>query len=335
MLFLFSTAVAITNGRGRAWIRRLQVQVRRPWDFLFRGLTYLLVLVVLAAVVGIAWVLVSSSLLSIQTFGFSFLTNEAFDPVHNAFGVHPALFGTIETSIFALIFALPLGVGTAVFLVDFCPRVLRAPLGFIIDLLAAIPSIVLGLWGAVVMVPWLQDTGQPWLQKYLGFLPFFQGDIHGFSLLAAGLLLIVMILPIITAICREVMLVVPKAQREGLLALGATRWEVIRYAVLPFSRAGIIGGAMLALGRALGETIAVTLVIGNQATKPSLSFFDTGYTLSSVIANQFGEATPGVFQSAVLEAGLLLLIITLVVNLLARLLIARLGRERVGGGLVV
>src|SRR5690242_5228093 len=200
MPFLFSTAVAVANGRGRAWIRRLQVQVRRPWDFLFRGLTYLLVLVVLAAVVGVAWVLVSSSLLSIQTFGFSFLTNEAFDPVHNTFGVRPALFGTIETSLFALIFALPLGVGTALFLVDFCPRVLRAPLGFIIDLLAAIPSIVLGLWGAVVMVPWLQNSAQPWLQKYLGFLPFFQGGIHGYSILAGGLLLIVMILPILTAI---------------------------------------------------------------------------------------------------------------------------------------
>lgn len=331
MQFLFSTAITVAGGRGRAWIRQLQVQVRRPWDFLFRGLTYLLVLIVLCAVVGIAWVLVSSSLPTIQTFGFSFLSNEAFDPVHTTFGVRPALFGTLETSFFALIFAVPIGVGTAIFLVDFCPRVLRAPLGFIVDLLAAIPSIVLGLWGAVVMVPWLQNSGQPWLQKYLGFLPFFQGDIHGFSILAAGLLLIVMILPIITAISREVMLVVPKSQREGLLALGATRWEVIRYAVIPFSRAGIMGGAILALGRALGETIAVTLVVGNQASPPSLHLFDTGYTLSSVIANQFGEATPGLFQSAVLEAGLLLLIITLIVNILARLLISRLGRERVGG----
>ncbi|HEY7350194.1 MAG TPA: phosphate ABC transporter permease subunit PstC [Ktedonobacterales bacterium] len=331
MQFLFSTVITVANGRGRAWIRRLQLQTRRPGDFLFRGLTYLFVLIVLAAVVGVAWVLFSSSLPTIQTFGFRFLTNEAFDPVHNTFGVRPALFGTIETSLFALIFAVPLGVGTAIFLVDFCPRPLRAPLGFIVDLLAAIPSIVLGLWGAVVMVPWLQLTGQPWLKKYLGFLPIFQGDIHGYSILAAGLLLIVMILPIITAISREVMLVAPKSQREGLLALGATRWEVLRYAVLPFSRAGIAGGAILALGRALGETIAVTLVIGNQASNPSLHLFDTGYTLSSVIANQFGEATPGIFQSAVLEAGLLLLLITLIVNILARLLISRLGRERVGG----
>ena len=331
MHFLFSAATTVAKGRGLAWVKKLQVQARRPGDFLFRGLTYLLVLLVLCVVVGIAWVLLSSSFPTIKAFGFNFLTNEAFDPVHNTFGVRPALFGTIETSFFALIFAVPIGVGTAIFLVDFCPRVLRAPLGFIIDLLAAIPSIVLGLWGAVVMLPWLQQTAQPWLQKYLGFLPFFQGGVHGYSIMAAGLLLIVMILPIITAISREVMLVVPKAQREGLLALGATRWEVIRYAVIPFARAGITGGAILALGRALGETIAVTLVIGNQASQPSLSVFDTGYTLSSVIANQFNEATPGLFQSAVLEAGLLLLIITLIVNVLARLLISRLGRERVGG----
>lgn len=331
MHVLFSTAVTSASGRGRAWTRQVQARASRPWDFLFRGLTYLLVLLVVCAVLGIALVLVSNSLPTIQAFGWRFLTNEAFDPVHNTFGVRPALFGTLETSLFALIFALPLGVGTAIFLVDFCPRVLRAPLGFIVDLLAAIPSIVLGLWGAVIMVPWLQNTGQPWLQKHLGFLPFFQGGIHGYSILAGGLILIVMILPILTAISREVMLVVPRPQREGLLALGATRWEVIRCAVLPFSRAGIAGGAILALGRALGETMAVTLVIGNQATRPSLSLFDTGYTLSSVIANQFGEATPGLFQSAVIEAGLILLVITLIVNILARLLISRLGRGRIGG----
>jgi phosphate transport system permease protein len=336
MQFLFSAAVTAASGRGRAWIRQLQVQVRRPWDFLFRGLTYLMVLIVLLVVVGIAWVLLSNSLPTIQAFGWDFLFKyEAFDPVHNTFGVKPALYGTIETSLFALIFALPLGVGTAIFLVDFCPRALRAPLAFIVDLLAAIPSIVLGLWGAVIMVPWLQKTGQPWLQKYLGFLPFFQGQFHGFSILAAGLLLIVMILPILTAITREVMLTVPKAQREGLLALGATRWEVIRYTVLPYSRVGIAGAAILALGRAIGETIAVTLVIGNQATAPSWSVFNTGYSLASVIASQFGEATPGLFQSSVLEAGLVLLVLTLIVNILGRLLISRLGHGRVTGGFAV
>jgi phosphate transport system permease protein len=233
------------------------------------------------------------------------------------------------TSAFALILAVPLGVGTAIFLVDFCPRWLRAPLAFLVDSLAAIPSIVIGLWGLLVMVPWLQSSGEPWLNQHLGFLPFFQGPNQGVGLLAAGLLLTVMILPIVTAITREVMQVVPTSQREALLAIGATRWEVTRHAVLPFAGAGIFGGAILALGRALGETVAVTLVIGNQAAPPSAHLFESGYTLSSVILNQFNEATPGTFFSAVLEAGLILLIITLITNVLARLLIARLGR--VGG----
>jgi phosphate transport system permease protein len=182
------------------------------------------------------------------------------------------------------------------------------------------------------MVPWLHVSGEPWLRRYFGFLPFFQGTANGFGILAAGILLTIIILPIITAIAREVMLVVPVTQREALLALGATRWEVIRHAVLPFARVGITGGAILGLGRALGETIAVTMVIGNQTTHPSPSLFDTSYTLSSVIANQFGEATPGVFRSAVIEAGLILLILTLITNILARVLIAQLGSQhRVSG----
>ena len=326
------SAVSAARQRGRDLIARLRLQaVRRPGDFLFRGLTYLLVLLVVAVVVGVAWVLLSGSLPTIRAFGLSFLTNEAFDPVHNTFGVRPAIFGTLLTSAFALVFAIPIGVGMAVFLLDYCPRRLRAPLAFLVDSLAAIPSVVIGLWGLLVLAPWLQRTGEPWLQAHLGFLPFFQGTPHGVGLLAAGMILTVMILPIITAIAREVMAVVPVAQREALLALGATRWEVIRYAVLPFARAGITGGAILGLGRALGETIAVTMVVGNQASPPSLRLFDTGYTLSSVIANQFGEATQGLFFSAVIEAGLLLLLITLLTNVIARILISRLGRARVGG----
>jgi phosphate transport system permease protein len=321
-------AVEAVRSRGATWVQQLRIAARRPGDLLFRSVTYTFVAVVLLAVVGIAWVLISNSWTTITAFGFSFLSNEAFDPVHNSYGVRPAIFGTLVTSAFAIIFAVPLAVGTAIFLVDFCPRPLRAPLAFLVDTIAAIPSVVIGLWGLLIMVPWLQLTGGPWLQQHLGFLPFFQGTPQGFGILAAGLLLTIMILPIITAISREVMLVVPVAQREALLALGATRWEVIRHAVLPFARAGITGGAILGLGRALGETIAVTMVIGNQATQPSLHLFDTGYTLSSVIANQFGEATPGPFRSAVIEAGLILLILTLITNILARVLIAQLGRQR-------
>ncbi len=304
---------------------------RRLSDVIFRSCTLFFVLVTLALVVGVAWILVSYSIPTITTFGFSFLTNQAFDPVHNIFGVAPAIFGTLVTSLFAIIFAVPLGVGAAIFLVEFCPYALRAALAFVMELLVAIPSVVIGLWGFLVLASWLNRSGEPWLQQHLGFLPFFQGQPHGLGLLAAGIVLVIMILPLIISVSREVMLTVPKAQREALLALGATRWEVIRYAILPASRVGIMGGIILALGRALGETMAVTMVIGNQATQPSASLFDTGYTLSSVIANQFGEATPGLFLSALLEAGLLVFLITLITNVLARWLVSRMGSGRAGG----
>jgi phosphate transport system permease protein len=297
---------------------------------LFRGFTMLLVLFVVVIIAGVTWILVSNSMPTIQQFGWSFLTNQAFDPVHNVFGVAPAIFGTLVTSAFALIFAIPIGVGTAIFLVDFCPRPLRTPLAFLVELLAAVPSVIYGLFGFLVLAPWLQASGEPWLQKYLGFLPFFQGSFHGLSLLTAGVILVIMVLPLITSVSREVILTTPIAQREALLALGATRWEVIRHAVLPYARIGITGGIILALGRALGETMAVTMVVGNQASPISPSLFSTGYTLSSVIANQFNEATPGLFFSAVIEAGLLVFIITLLANVAARILIYRMG-HRVGG----
>lgn len=311
---------------------QLRVLARRPGDLLFRVLLGLFVVIVIAIVLGVAWLLLRESWLSIRTNGWQFLTNKAMDPIHNTYGVGPAIFGTLVTSAFAMIFAVPLGIGTAVFLIDFCPRWLSGPAAFLVDTLAAIPSVVIGLWGLIVLAPWLELTGEPWLQKHFGFLPLFQGTANGVGLLAAGMILTIMVLPIITAISREVMKVVPVSQREAMLALGATRWEVIRYAVIPFARAGIIGGAILGLGRALGETIAVTLVVGNQASPISPSLFHTGYTLASVIVNQFleADASPS-FLSAVLEAGLVLLIITLVVNVLARVLISRLGRERVGG----
>src|SRR6266536_3215992 len=293
---------------------------RRPTDLLFRGITLLLVFIVVATVIGVAVVLVVYSWPTITTFGLSFLTIQAFDPVHNIYGVAPAIFGTLYTSFFAMIFAIPIGILAAIFVVDFCPRPLRIPLAFFTDLLAAIPSVIIGLFGFLLLAPWLQKTGEPWLQQHFGFLPFFQGQIQGVGMLAAGMVLTIMVLPLIIAVSREVM-----------LSLGATRWEVIRYAVLPFSRVGILGGIILALGRALGETMAVTMVIGNQASKPSLSLFQTGYTLSSVIANQFGEATPGIFLSAVIEAGLIVFIITLITNILARLLISSMQRRGARG----
>lgn len=304
---------------------------RRLSDLVFRGLTFALVLCVVVIVAGVSWVLVSDAWPTIQHFGWTFLANQAFDPIHNIYGVAPAIFGTLVTSAFAIVFAVPLGVGTAIFLVDFCPRALRKPLAFVVELLAAVPSVIYGLFGFLVLAPWLQSTGQPWLQRYLGFLPFFQGQFHGLGLLAAGMILVIMVLPLITSVSREVILTTPPAQREALLALGATRWEVIRHAVLPYARVGITGGVILALGRALGETMAVTMVIGNQASPIGPSLFNTGYTLASVIANQFNEATPGLFFSSVIEAGLLVFLITLLTNVLARILIYRMGRARVGG----
>ncbi len=314
--------------RARAWRTLLNDKLG---DSALRWLTYLLVAIVLGIIAGVIWVLVSGSWITIQMFGLRFLTNRAFDPVHNIYGVAPAIFGTLYTSAFALFFAAPIGVGAALFVTEFCPRFLRVPLAFISDLLVTIPSVVLGLWGFLVLAPWLITTGEPWLQKHFGFLPFFQGTPHGLGLLAAGMILVIMVLPLIVAITREVMTLVPTEQREALLALGATRWEVIRYVVLPFARSGITGGVILALGRALGETMAVTMVIGNEATNPSWGLFNTGYTLSSLIANTFGEATPGPFISALLETGLILLIITLITNVLARVLVSRLGQKSVGG----
>lgn len=304
---------------------------KKPTDLVFRGITLLLVFVVVAIVIGVAGVLVVYSWPTITTFGLSFLKNSAFDPVHNSYGVAPAIFGTLYTSLFAMIFAIPIGLLAAIFVVDFCPRGLRIPLAFFTDLLAAVPSVIIGLFGFLLLAPWLQQTGEPWLQKHLGFVPFFQGQIQGVGMLAAGMILTIMVLPLIIAVSREVMLTVPTSQREAMLALGATRWEVIRYAVLPFSRVGILGGIILALGRALGETMAVTMVIGNQASPPSLSLFQTGYTLSSVIANQFGEATPGLFLSSLIEAGLIVFLITLITNVLARWLISSMERRGAKG----
>jgi phosphate transport system permease protein len=325
MAFLVSTPVTAVQQRSQIWWKQLRLLAKRPGDLAFRTLTLVIVWFVLLLVVSLAVVLVTSSWPTIQTFGLSYLSNEAFDPIHETYGVRPAIFGTFVTSTFALLFAVPIGVGTALFLTEFCPRSLSAPLAFLIDSLAAIPSVVIGMWGFLAFAPWLQQTGQPWLQQNLGWLPFFQGTPRGLGLLAAGCILTVMILPIMTSISREVLATTPREQREGLLGLGATRWEVIRHVLLPHGRAGIAGAAILALGRALGETIAVTLVIGNQAAPPSASLFNTGYSLASVIANQFGEATPGLFIAAVLEAGLLLLLITLITNILARLLLASLG----------
>ncbi len=263
---------------------------------------------------------------ALRQFGFQFLTSSTWDPVNGQFGAAPAIAGTLITSAIALVLATPLALGGAIFLSEFCPAWLRQPLSFLIDLLAAVPSVVFGLWGVFFLVPMLRETVMPFLRDtlHLGATPFFTGPAYGPSVLAAGLILTIMVLPYIAAVSREVLMAVPRAQREAALALGATRWEAITGAVLPYARTGIFGGVILGLGRALGETMAVTMVIGNRA-ELSASLFAPGYTMASLIANQFSEATTDLHLSALMAVGFVLFLITLIVNFIARWLVGRVG----------
>jgi len=266
---------------------------------------------------------------ALRQFGFSFLTSSTWDPVAGEFGAAPAIAGTIITSIIALVIATPLALGGAIFLSDFAPSWIRQPLAFLIDLLAAVPSVVYGLWGVFFLLPLLRESVMPFLRDtlHLGATPFFRGPAYGPSVLAAGLILSIMVLPYIAAVSREVLMAVPRSQREAALALGATRWETITGAVIPFARSGIIGGVILGLGRALGETMAVTMVIGNRH-ELSASLFAPGYTMASLIANEFSEATNDVHLSALMAVGFVLLFITLVVNAIARWLVWQTGGSR-------
>jgi|SRR5215469_7913908 len=264
--------------------------------------------------------LVSRSRLSLHQFGLRFFTRSVWDPVAGEFGALPFVYGTIVSSVLALILAVPLAVGVALFSTELCPRKLRAPLSFMVELLAAIPSVIYGLWGIFVLAPLLRVYVEPWLARRFGWTGLFEGTPFGIGMLAAGVILAIMIIPIIASITREVVLTVPQQQREAVLALGATRWEMLRMGVLRNARAGIMGGIILGLGRAIGETIAVTMVIGN-TPQIARSLFQPGYTLASVIANEFTEAIGNLYPSALMEIGLALFLVTLVVNALARLLV--------------
>jgi phosphate transport system permease protein len=261
---------------------------------------------------------------ALRRFGTSFVTSSDWDPVAGNFGAAPAVFGTIVTSIIALIIATPLALGVALFISEIAPRWLRQPLGFLVDLLAAIPSVVYGLWGVFVLVPMLRLHVMPFLSDtlHLGNFPLFSGPQYGTSMLAAGLILAIMCLPYISAVSREVLLVVPRSQREAALALGATRWEMISGAVIPYAKSGIIGGIVLGLGRAIGETMAVTMLIGNQH-QISASLFAPAYTMASLIANEFSEASNDLHLSALMAVAFVLFVITLVVNAIARWLVWR------------
>jgi phosphate transport system permease protein len=277
-------------------------------------------LCVLGLVGLIIYELVTKSQLSWHAFGWKFFFQSDWDPVNDQFGAWPFVYGTLVSSILALILAVPLAVGVAVFITEMSPRWLRGPLAFTTELLAAIPSVIYGLWAIFVLVPLLREYVEPWLGKYLGWTGFFEGAPYGIGMLAAGIILAIMVVPIVSSITREVMVAVPQQQREAVLALGATRWEMIRTGVLRNARAGILGGVILGLGRALGETMAVTMVIGNRP-EIAKSLFAPGYTMASVIANEFSEATGDLYLSALVEIGLALFLVTLVVNALARLLV--------------
>jgi phosphate transport system permease protein len=259
---------------------------------------------------------------ALRQFGFKFLTSSTWDPVSGEFGAAPAIFGTIATSMIALVIATPLALGGAIFLSEFSPTWLRQPLSFFVDLLAAVPSVVYGLWGVFFLLPLLREHVMPFLRDtlHLGATPFFTGPAYGPSVLAAGLILSIMVLPYIAAVSREVLMAVPRSQREAALALGATRWETITGAVVPYARSGIIGGVILGLGRALGETMAVTMVIGNRHDL-SASLFSPGYTMASLIANEFSEATSDLHLAALMAVGFVLFLITLIVNGIARWLV--------------
>jgi phosphate transport system permease protein len=292
----------------------------RVADWLFRFAIIICALSVLASVILIVGVLVYQSRLSLAQFGFKFFRSTTWDPVAGDFGALPFVYGTVVSSLLALIIAVPLAVGVAVFTTEICPRPLRGAISFLVELLAAIPSVIYGLWGMFVLAPLLRTHVEPWLAKHFRWTGLFEGPAYGVGMLAAGLILAIMVVPFISSITREVMMAVPQQQREGVLALGATQWEMVRMGVLRNARVGILGGIILGLGRALGETMAVTMVIGNRP-EIAKSLFAPGYTLASVIANEFTEASDPLYLSALVEIGLALFLVTLVVNAIARLLV--------------
>ena len=297
-------------------------------DVLFRlgsGAAGVVLLVVLGLMV---LVLVVSGEQSMRTFGLGFLGNNIWDPNTSQFGALPFIFGTLVTSAIALLLGVPISLGIAIFLVELAPAAVRTPLAYLVELLAAIPSVIYGLWGIFVLVPVMSNYVDPALQSTLGFLPIFQGAIYGYGLLTAGVILAIMIIPTVAAISRDALLAVPQSQREAALSLGATRWESTRMAVLTYARSGIFGAVMLGFGRAAGETIAVTMVIGNANEIPrGFSLLAPAQTLSSLIATNIREAF-GLQASALIELALVLLLVTLIINVFARVMVWRVFGER-------
>lgn len=316
--------------RTHASLRASKGGIGNRGDQVFRWVVTALAVSILALVALIVFKMVDGSMLSISTFGPGFLSGTTWDPVFRHFGALPFIFGTLVTSLLALLIGGPIALGAGIYLAELSPGWLRTPLSFLVELLAAIPSVVYGLWGIFVLAPILSSMVEPFLANTLGFLPLFQGPPYGVGMLAGGLILAIMIIPTIAAVSRDVMSAVPNSQREALLALGGTQWEVIKLAVLPYARSGILGAVILGLGRALGETMAVTMLIGNRP-EISASLFAPSYTMASVIANEFTEATYDLYLGALIEIGLVLFGVTLILNAVARLLVWRVAYGPTGG----
>lgn len=304
---------------------------RNLGDAVFRGVLTTAALAVPALLAFLVYELWLGSRLAIDRYGIGFVAGATWDPVTEEFGALPLIFGTVVSAAIALLIAVPLSLGVAIYLTEFAPKWLRQPVAFLIELLAAIPSVVYGLWGIFVLIPVLKSTVFPFLRDTLGFLPLFQGPIYGNSMLAAGIILAIMVMPYIMSVSREVLNAVPASQREAALGLGATRWEAAWTAVVPYARSGIMGAVILGLGRALGETMAVTMLIGNR-NEIAASLFAPGYTMAAVIANEFSEATSDIHFAALTYVALVLFVVTVLINALARLLIWRVSKGQPGGG---
>jgi len=304
---------------------------RQFGDAAFRAVLTAAALAVPALLGFLVYELWVGSRLAIGRYGLSFITGSTWDPVTEEFGALPLIFGTLVSAAIALVIAVPLSLGVAIYLTEFAPKWLRQPVAFLIELLAAIPSVVYGLWGIFFLIPVLKASVFPFLRDQLGFLPFFQGPIYGNSMLAAGIILAIMVMPYIMSVSREVLNAVPASQREAALGLGATRWEAAWTAVVPYARSGIMGAVILGLGRALGETMAVTMLIGNR-NEIAASLFAPGYTMAAVIANEFSEATSDIHFAALTYVALVLFVVTVLINALARLLIWRVSKGQPGGG---
>lgn len=308
------------EGAGLAWGPRSLVRRLRSGDEIAHLITFLFagsIVVITAWLVLDLWI---NSAVPRHKFGFSFFVTRVWDPVAGQFGALPFIYGTVVTSVVALVLAVPLGVGAAIFLAELAPPKISDTLAFLIELLAAVPSVIYGLLAVFILIPLMRSYIQPFLKATLGFLPLFKGPAYGVGFLTAGIVLAFMIIPFIISVSREVLLSVPRDQREAALALGATRWEATWKAVVPFARVGIFGSVFLALARALGETMAVTMVIGNNP-QISSSLFAPGYSIAAIIANEFTEATGDLYLQSLIELGLVLFLITFILNGLARILI--------------